>query len=114
MTQAKPKHGDLKIWWIPQIPGKPFEVPVANLVEARLLYDTLAAYDAFQLANRIRGDYSNVGGLMWFDSHDDQDGPDGSWCEWEDHEGNGIGWWDDLDELRRMASQGGLPACCYE
>lgn len=39
-----PKHGDLRVWWIPQIPGKMFQVPVANVLEARLLYDTLAAY----------------------------------------------------------------------
>lgn len=105
-----PKHGELRVWWIPQISGKPFRVPVASVLEARLLYDALAAYDAFQLANRIKGDYANAGGLEFFDAHDDHDGPDGSWCEWECDEGQGINDYE-LDQLRGMEA---LPKCCYE
>lgn len=44
---ALPPDGALRVWWIPQIPGKPFYVPVTSLVEAKLLLDALAAYQKF-------------------------------------------------------------------
>lgn len=75
----------LKVWWIPQIPGASFEVPVANLDEAKLLLRTLAAYDAFQFDNDIKPDYCNAGGLLTLE--------DGEWVDWEDEEGR------DIDEL---------------
>ena len=68
------KTGDLKVWWIPQIPGKPFEVEVPTLDEGRRLCAVLAAYDLFQYRNRIKPDYSNAGGVVVFN----EDG------EWED------------------------------
>jgi len=58
------QNGDLKVWHTPQIPGKPFEVDVENLVEARLILDALADYDDFQFKNKIRPDYSNANGLV--------------------------------------------------
>lgn len=79
----------LKVWWIPQVPmKKSFEVQVTTLEEANLLLDTLAAYDAFQYKNKIKPDYSNVGGLMMFE--------DGEWCDWHD-EATG----EDFDEWRQ-------------
>jgi Superinfection exclusion gene product 17 len=75
----------LKIWWIPQIPGPSFEAPVANLDEAKLLLRTLAAYDAFQFDNNIKPDYCNAGGLLHF--------VDGDWIDWENEDGDSI---DDL------------------
>jgi hypothetical protein len=96
-----PKHGELRLWWIPQVPGKVFRAPVASVLEARLLYDTLADYDAFQFKNRIKPDYANAGGLEVFDDEDDTDGPGGSWYEWEDQDGRGISDYT-LDELRAM------------
>lgn len=71
-------EGDLKVWWIPQVPGARFEVPVHSLKEAKLLLDTLADYDLFQLEHRIKPDYCNVGGLMVYE--------DGEWVDWEDPE----------------------------
>lgn len=114
---TKPKHGDLKVWWIPQIPGKPFEVPVENLVEAKLLLDTLADYDQFQLDNNIKPDYANTGGLSFFDANDDSDCADGSWCEWGDEDGREItdvGNDVDLDGLRVLSRLDLLPKCCYQ
>lgn len=85
---SEPKQGDLRVWWIPQIPGKPFQVAVASLREAKLILDTLGAYDAFQFEERIKGDYSNAGGLECFQQfgapNPPGDFPD--WCEWEDPE----------------------------
>jgi hypothetical protein len=90
----KPKKGDLRVWWIPQVPMEPFFVSVRNIREAKLLLNALADYDQFQLDNDIKPDYSNSGGLCVFDPEDNTEGPDGSWIDWEDDVGNTI---DDYD-----------------
>ena len=68
-----PQEGTLRVWWIPQIPGTPFETIVPDMAAGRLLCDTLARYDLFQYEQRIKPDYANVGGVSVF--HDG---------EWED------------------------------
>lgn len=35
-----------------------------NVEEGKKVLDMLAAYDAFQLQNKIKPDYNNVGGLQ--------------------------------------------------
>lgn len=70
----------LKVWWIPQVPMKPFEVPVRDLREAALLLRTLADYDLFQLRNHIKPDYCNAGGLMVLE--------DGEWVDWYSEDGD--------------------------
>ena len=90
MATKKPKHGDLEVWWIPQIPMKSFRVRVSSPVEAKLLLDTLADYDKFRFDNKVKPDYSNVGGLCAFDAGDHTDGQGGSWITWYDDDGNGI------------------------
>lgn len=85
--KTEPKKGDLRVWWIPQVPGKAFHVPVKTLREAKLLIDTLANYDMFQLQHRIKPDYSNAGGLQIYepDSAVDDDGKptkDDAWFDW--------------------------------
>ena len=77
-----PKEGDLRVWWIPQVPGQPFIVPVKTTLEGRLLLDTLAEYDMFQLRENIKPDFSNAGGLnIW---------EDGEWVDYCDEEGDEI------------------------
>lgn len=84
-----PTEGTLRVWWIPQIPGQQFVWPVNNLGEAALLLDVLAAYDDFQFANRVKGDYSNVGGLVVY--------RDGDWEDWTNADG------DDFDTFRSQS-----------
>jgi len=76
----------LRVWWIPQIPGKQFYVDVDTVKEGVKIMDVLAKYDSFQFDNNIKPDYANAGGLMMFDETDDTDGADGSWVDWEDEE----------------------------
>ena len=83
MTDTIPK-GALKVWWIPQVPGKAFEVRVADLVQAELLLRSLAEYDQFQLDHNIKPDYCNMGGLVIFE--------DGEWLDWWSEDG------EDFDE----------------
>jgi hypothetical protein len=83
-----PKEGDLKVWWIPQIPDdQPFEYPVKNIQEAKKILDILAEYDLYQCEHNIKPDYSNVGGLQVFE--------DGEWIEWMNMDGYDI---DEVDE----------------
>ena len=74
--------GDLRIWWMPQIPMKAFRVTVETPKEAKKLLDTLAKYDLFQLENNIKPDLSNAGGL----EVEDEDG----WSEWYNEDGISI------------------------
>lgn len=84
-TAMQHKEGRLKVWWIPQVPGKSFDVPVSSAEQGKFLLNVLAEYDLFQFENRIKPDYANAGGLMAFE--------DGEWCDWTDEDGNTI---DDL------------------
>lgn len=68
----------LRVWWIPQIPGKPFIVPVESVAEGVNIMNILADYDWFQLNNNIKPDYCNAGGLSMFE--------DGEWIDWCDDE----------------------------
>lgn len=72
------REGDLRIWWIPQVPMKAFYVPVKNLEQAVLINNTLAYYDLFQFENKIKPDYANVGGLQIFEN--------GEWVDWYDED----------------------------
>ena len=79
----KPKNGDLKVWWIPQIPMKTFEYPVSSPQEGFILLDALAKYDLFQLENNIKPDFSNVGGLsVYEEAIDDLDEDYDGWGNW--------------------------------
>lgn len=83
--KTKPKIGDLRVWHIPQVPGKAFHVPVASPAEAKKVLAILASYDLFQYRNRIKPDYCNAAGLQVYEA-DDGDGKPG-WCDWYDEEG---------------------------
>lgn len=74
--------GDLRVWWIPQLPAPTLTIAVPNLEIAAVLLDTLGEYDLFQLENNIKPDYSNAGGLEIYRN--------GEWEEWEDEHGDDI------------------------
>lgn len=85
-TQPTVTTPKLRVWWMPQIPMEPFTVEVKTIREGKLLLNTLADYDLFQLKNRIKPDFCNAGGLSVLE--------DGEWNDWYDDDGNGI---DDLE-----------------
>jgi len=88
-----PREGDLRVWWVPQVPCKAFQFPVDSAKEGWVLTNALAQYDLFQLEHNIKPDYCNAGGLNVFE--------DGEWCEWYSEDG---------DELDEHAVQQGWPA----
>ena len=71
----------LRVWHIPQIPGKPFLVHVTSIYEAVKVMGILANYDIFQYDNNIKGDYANAQGLSEY--VENYDGEDNSgWLDW--------------------------------
>lgn len=81
----------LRVWWIPQVGvDASFYVPVSTIEEGKKMLDTLAAYDAFQLQNRIKGDYCNSGGLQIFNEEEQE--WNGWYLETEDN------YFDNVDE----------------
>jgi hypothetical protein len=60
-----------RVWWIAQIPGPVFRSEeVTNFAAAVAIHDTLARYDIFQLQNRIKPDFANMGGIERWDEND--------------------------------------------
>jgi hypothetical protein len=52
-------------------------------VEAKTVLSLLASYDAFQLLERIKGEYANAGSLeVYVGERDDQDRGFDGWEEW--------------------------------
>jgi hypothetical protein len=82
MTKRKE---NLRVWWIPQVPMRPFYVPVRSVKEAKLILNTLADYDLFQYDTNVKLDYTSAGGLQI------QEGEE--WIEWSNEEG------DEIDEV---------------
>ena len=88
------KRGTLRVWHIPQVPGKAFRIDVSSVQEAAKIMAVLADYDLFQYRNRIKPDYSNASGVEVY-APDlccpdiDSDG----WLEWMDAEnGEDLAW----------------------
>jgi len=88
---SKPDEGDLRIYWIPQIPMKAFLYPVETLIEAKHFLSAFAYYDLFQFEHNIKPDFANTGGLQIFE--------DGEWVDWYDEDGNDI---DDYDQNMKL------------
>lgn len=82
----------LRVWWVPQIGmvETPFYIPVKTVEEGKKVIETLSAYDAYQLQNEIKSDYTNTGGLEMYDPEFNE------WTDWfyEDDEE----YIDDVDE----------------
>ncbi|WP_145522485.1 MULTISPECIES: superinfection exclusion protein [Yersinia] len=63
-----------RVWHIPQVPMKSFQVEVASVEEGVRMMNALADYDLFQYENNIKPDYCNMNGLqMWDESLTEED-----------------------------------------
>lgn len=98
----EPKIGALRVWHVPQVPGKPFHIYVDTPQEAQRLVNALAQYDLFQYENRIKPDYINASGLERYEAASGEGEP--GWCEWYDEEtGDCIDEWVDPTSLSESA-----------
>ena len=69
-----PQSGDLRVWWVPQVPMQAFFVYVKSEYEAALIMRVLAEYDMFQYENSVKPDYANAGGVDVYE--------EGKWVSW--------------------------------
>lgn len=76
------KEGDLRVWWQPQVLITSYYAYVYNIEQAVFALKLLAEYDLFQLENKVKSDYANVGGLEVYSN--------GEWIDWVDDNGNDI------------------------
>lgn len=76
-----PNPGDLRIWYIPQVPMKAFYRDISSLEEGRNLLNTIYDVALFEYYNKVKPDYSNAGGIeRW-----EEDGEGGyAWSEVDD------------------------------
>lgn len=95
MRVPKPYPYPLRVWWILQVPSNnPFRVPVKDVFEAKLLMETLANYDLYQLKNNIKPDYSNAGGVEMLE--------DGEWTDFCDEDGNDFDeHWEEIEATKQ-------------
>ena len=101
MNDALRKIGDLQVWWIPQVPMKPFEVDVSTVAEGVKVMAVLADYDLFQLEHNIKLDYSNAGGLRRWCADGGEGLPD--WEDWYDEDSG------EDDPETWLSEQGAMP-----
>jgi len=78
------KVGDMRVWWIPQLPMEAFHVSVESVREGAKIISVLANYDIFQYENNVKPDYCNAGGLQIY-LEDAGEGAPG-WVDWYDDE----------------------------
>lgn len=85
-------NNELRVWWVPQVPGSAFYVPVTSLEQAKLVMDVLARYDLFQYQQNIKPDYVNAGGLEEYDVER------GGWVTWYSADGDDFDEWLELQD----------------
>jgi hypothetical protein len=95
----------LRVWWIPQVPMKSFNVEVDSVEEGIKIMNVLADYDLFQFKNNIKPDYCNTGGLQMFDPEDKEDSPEGSWVNWYYEDNDGY-YFDNIEDYLEWKNKG--------
>jgi len=89
------KAGDLKIWWVPRLPMRAFELEVSSLSEAKKVLNALDECELFQF-NNTKKYYCNIGGLFVFDNKN-------GWVDWKADSGEEINdlSLDEIEQLER-------------
>jgi len=63
-----------KVWYVPQLPMKAFEVEVEDIATARTVLNTLERFSLFEYEERVKPDYADAGGICVRDM-------DGDWVD---------------------------------
>lgn len=80
--------GDLRVWYIPQVPMKPYEVDVPRrsstndstyLEQAAFVLEAIVGLSIFEFENRVKPDYSDAVGISCFDGEEWEDLDDEEW-----------------------------------
>lgn len=69
MSTATPTPGDIRVWYIPQVPMTAYEVdvPSRDLDEARRLLDALVGLSVFEFEHHVKPDYSDAAGIVRYE-----------------------------------------------
>jgi hypothetical protein len=68
MPISKPKEGDLRVFYIPQVPMMPFEYDVPDMKSAVMVLDALVGLSNFEFTNHVKPDYSDFGSIGQWES----------------------------------------------
>ena len=96
-----------RVWYIPQIPWKPFQVTADTFEEWKKLLETIINFSIFEFKERVKPDYSDASWMEYFYTDEDNifdyvdedveieeiDWVKWIWQEWYDED------WNDIDEL---------------
>jgi hypothetical protein len=85
MSQRIPSEGDIRVWYIPQVPMSAYEVdvPSRKLSEAVRIQDAIIGLSIFEYKNRVKPDYADAAGIVRYES----DGEGGfEWYELDEEE----------------------------
>ncbi|QSL99815.1 hypothetical protein SEA_ODAY_71 [Gordonia phage ODay] len=82
MTET-PQPGDLKIWYIHQVPGKPYSQAVPDIATGQAILDAVYQVALFGLEHRWWPDFANMGGISRYEKYDDGDE---GWFDLDDEE----------------------------
>jgi hypothetical protein len=78
-----PSTGDLRVWYVPQVPMKAFYVNVPDVETGKRVLAAIIEFSLFEFENNVKPDYSDAGGIVrWED--DGEDGHDWFDVEYED------------------------------
>lgn len=58
------------MWYIPQISMPAFEREFDSLLDAANALELLTGFALFEYANKVKPDYSDAGGVLYFDSNE--------------------------------------------
>lgn len=82
MTNEYPTEGDLRVWYIPQVPSESYEVDIprrdgtsesAYLEQAAFVLSAIIGLSIWEFDHRVKPDYSDAAGIARFDGEDWED-----------------------------------------
>lgn len=80
---SEPVEGQVRVWYIPQVPMDAFEFDVPDLAAGKLVLDALSAFSWFEYQNDVKPDYADAGGIHSYEA----DGSGGfDWFEVDESE----------------------------
>lgn len=70
---STPTEGDIRVWYIPQLPMEPYIVPVPSrdLAEAIRIQDAIVGLSIFEFEHNVKPDYSDATGIERYETNGD-------------------------------------------
>lgn len=76
-------EGDVKIWYVPQVPMDAFEMQVPDVQTGWIVLEAIYRVALFELEHNVKPDFANTGGIARYE----QDGAGGfDWFDVEEEE----------------------------